>query len=77
MKKAGAKEKREGLTSSPKKANSVEGKKKSGKLKPIKSKELKRTKDPSIFEEDEDFLDDNFLGLDDLGNMDVDLDDPE
>lgn len=40
--------------------------KKASTLKPIKSKEVKRSKNPSVFEDDDDFLDDDLGGLDDL-----------
>lgn len=52
-----------------------EGKKPST-LKPIKSKEVKRSKNPSVFEDDEEELFEGDLsGLDDFGNLDLDDED--
>lgn len=76
MKKAGNKGKSDitqktggkGLTDEPKKKP---------KLKPIKSKEVKRTKNPAVFEDDEDYLEDDPMDLDDLGGLDLDLDDED
>ena len=48
---------------------------KPAKLKPVKSKEPKRTKNPKLDDEDLDMLDDDF-GLDDYeGSLDIDDDD--
>ena len=48
---------------------------KPAKLKPIKSKEPKRTKNPKLDDEDMDMLDDD-LGLDDYeGTLDIDDED--
>ena len=76
MKKPGNIGKSDPDTKSSGKGVSDEPKKKT-KLKPIKSKELKRTKNPSIFEDDEDFLGDDSMGLDDLGGVELDLDDED
>lgn len=46
------------------------------KLKPIKSKEVKRSKNPSVFEDDdEEIFEDDIAGLDDFGGIDIDDDD--
>ena len=43
------------------------------KLKPIKSKEVKRSKNPSVFEDDdEELFEGDLTGLDDFGTMDLD-----
>jgi hypothetical protein len=56
-------------------AAELEGKKPL-KLKPIKSKEVKRSKNPSVFEDDdEELFDGDLSGLDDFGNIDLDDDD--
>jgi hypothetical protein len=53
----------------------LEGKKPS-KLKPIKSKEVKRSKNPSVFEDDdEEFFEDDLSGLDEFGTLDLDEED--
>ncbi len=50
--------------------------KKTLKLKPIKSKEVKRSKNPSVFDDDEeDFFEDDLTGLDDFEAMEMDEDD--
>ena len=51
--------------------------KKTTKLKPIKSKEIKRSKNPSVFEDDDDFIDDDMHGLDELSAADLDDDDDD
>lgn len=56
-------------------AGELEGKKPL-KLKPIKSKEVKRSKNPSVFEDDdEELFDGDLTGLDDFGGLDLDDDD--
>lgn len=76
MKKNGNKGKSDPKPKTAGKGPADEPKKKT-KLKPIKSKELKRTKNPAIFDDDEDFLDDGSIGLEDLGAIDLDLDDED
>jgi len=54
-----------------------EGKKPST-LKPIKSKEVKRSKNPSVFEDDDEELFEGDLSvLDDFGTLDLDDDDDD
>lgn len=56
-------------------AGESEGKK-ALKLKPIKSKEVKRSKNPSVFEDDdEEIFDDDLTGLDDFNGLDIDDED--
>ena len=56
-------------------AGESEGKK-ALKLKPIKSKEVKRSKNPSVFEDDdEEIFDDDLTGLDDFSGLDIDDED--
>jgi hypothetical protein len=53
----------------------LEGKK-ALKLKPIKSKEVKRSKNPRVFEDDdEELFEGDLTGLDDFGTLDLDDDD--
>ena len=50
--------------------------KKPSTLKPIKSKDIKRSKNPSVFEDDdEEIFDEDIAGLDDFGSLDLDDDD--
>jgi hypothetical protein len=76
MKKQGNKGKSDFASKSNTKGVTDEPKKKT-KLKPIKSKELKRTKNPAIFEDDEDFLEDDPIALDDFGGIEIDIDDED
>ena len=56
-------------------AGELEGKKPL-KLKPIKSKEVKRSKNPSVFEDDdEEIFEGDLTGLDDFGSLEIDVDD--
>ena len=56
-------------------AGELEGKKPL-KLKPIKSKEVKRSKNPSVFEDDdEEIFEGDLPGLDDFGSLEIDDDD--
>mgnify|MGYP000908269626 FL=1 len=56
-------------------AGELEGKKPL-KLKPIKSKEVKRSKNPSVFEDDDEEIFFFFLtGKDDFGSVEIDDDD--
>lgn len=48
------------------------------KLKPIKSKEVKRSKNPSVFEDDdEELFEGDLTGLDDFGGIDIDDDEDD
>lgn len=75
MKKTGAKKSADKKAKTDK--TSGTGAKKASKLKPIKSKEVKRSKNPKAFDEDDDFNpDDVGGGLDDF-DAGVDLDDDD
>ncbi|MCC6251065.1 MAG: hypothetical protein IT238_01225 [Bacteroidia bacterium] len=47
------------------------------KLKPIKSKEVKRTKNPSFFEEDDDLFDDDITNFNDFDDLDLSHEDDD
>jgi hypothetical protein len=74
MKKTGAKK---GAAKKTGKSSDAAGAKKASKLKPLKSKEVKRSKNPKAFEEDDDFNPDD-MGLDDFdGGVGLDDDDDD
>ena len=76
MKKLDSKGKSASSAKSGKKS-SEDGRKKAGTLKPLKSKEVKRSRNPADFEEDDDFLDQDGAGFDDFDALDLDLDDED
>ena len=76
MKKLDSKGKNASSAKSGKKS-SEDGRKKAGTLKPQKSKEVKRSRNPADFDDDEDFFDDSVSDFDDFDSLNLDLDDED